>query len=500
MKFLLILVIAIGSITLPPPAQSQALTSLSSLRVRYNSQKVRQQPAGELKARLDEVDAQLAEAARLGLTGETRRLLAQGTTLLAGDPWTAQADYSASLVLRSEAVVVDPNQPYTLRLEQIYRPDIELSRAPDATVQLLAAGGSDKVKDFGRFEGLSRDLRESPYFFDLDLSGVPDGNYLLSVSVSEADQVIGSSQLTIHVRQGLDELTARLQQGAAGAPASVRADILYPVDRMRQVNRGRLELRTFDPEADFAAAEAVLADASTGTDPFIGRTGDFKRHYLLESANEIMPYRLYVPTGYDPARQYPLVVALHGLGGTENSFFDNYEQEFPPLAEAHGYIVAAPLGFRVDGSYGWGLGDPPADPTVRSVQQHSEEDVMEVLARVQAQYNIDPNRIYLTGHSMGAIGTWKIAAKYPDVWAAIGMFAGSGNPDTLGAMRHIPQYVVHGDADPTVNVRGSRIMVARMKDLEMTHEYIEVPGGNHGHVVAPGFPGLLEFFDKYSKP
>ena len=161
--------------------------------------------------------------------------------------------------------------------------------------------------------------------------------------------------------------------------------------------------------------------------------------------------------------------------------------------------MAAPLGYRVDGSYGWGLGNPPRDPNTRARQELSEEDVMQVLALVQENYNIDTDRIFLTGHSMGAIGTWKIAAKHPDFWAAIGMYAGSGRPGTLEPMQHIPQFVVHGDADPTVNVRGSRSMVARMRELEMTVEYIEVPGGNHSDIVAPNFPGLFEFFNNHPK-
>ena len=83
-------------------------------------------------------------------------------------------------------------------------------------------------------------------------------------------------------------------------------EILFPVDRMRNVNRGRLELRTFDPEKDLAAAEATAAAAKSGKDPFAGRTGDVKRHYRLDAANEIIPYRLYVPTAYTGAKAYPL--------------------------------------------------------------------------------------------------------------------------------------------------------------------------------------------------
>ena len=216
------------------------------------------------------------------------------------------------------------------------------------------------------------------------------------------------------LRKGLDALVAKLEADAARAPEAVRADILYPVDRMRNVNRGRLELSTFDPDRDFPAAEAVAAAARSGKNAFAGKTGDFKRHYPLASAGEIMPYRMYVPTAYNGSKPYPLIVALHGLGGTEDSFFENYDRTFPKLAEQRGYIVAAPLGYRVDGSYGWGVGNPPADPNTRRVQERSEQDVMKVLELVRQQYKVDENRIYLMGHSMGAIGTWKMAPKFPD--------------------------------------------------------------------------------------
>ena len=66
-------------------------------------------------------------------------------------------------------------------------------------------------------------------------------------------------------------------------------------------------------------------------------------------------------------------------------------------------------------------------------------------------------------------------------------------------MKHIPQFIVHGDNDPTVPVAGSRAMVAALKAAGAEHLYIEVPGGNHGNVVEPNFPAMFDFFDKHAK-
>lgn len=103
------------------------------------------------------------------------------------------------------------------------------------------------------------------------------------------------------------------------------------------------------------------------------------------------------------------------------------------------------------------------------------------------------------GHSMGALGTWKIAPKFPEIWAALGLFAGTGVPATLDKVKHIPQFVVHGDADATVSVAGSRAMVAQLKALGVAHQYTEVPGGSHGGVVAPNLAAMVEFFNAHSK-
>jgi len=193
------------------------------------------------------------------------------------------------------------------------------------------------------------------------------------------------------------------------------------------------------------------------------------------------------------------VIALHGLGATEDSFFDSYGQEFPRLAEKHGYIVAAPLGYRVDGGYGRSLFGPSPDPALNRKIEYSEKDVLSVLALMRKNYAIDESRIYLTGHSMGGIGTWYLGARHPEIWAALAPFAGFGDPSTVARMKDIPEIVVHGDADPTVAVAGSRAMVAELKKQGVEHRYIEVRGGNHINVVQPHFEDVFAFFDTHRK-
>ena len=495
---------------IPALAYAQALPNLSSLTVRYNSQKTAAKAQGELKAQLDEVDRALADARRAGNSAEMRRQLAKGMALLNQQAWTPVLDYRASLVLRSERTVIDSSAPYAFRIEQIYRPAIELTPALTARISIRkrtppARAGQPPVspavespRDLGTFDGVSRDLRESPYAAEVNLAGMEDGAYMLDAEIVDGTTSLGVASLGVFLHKGLDARLAALNKAAAALPGHLRADVLYPADVIRNVNRSAIELGTFNVQGELGRAEAYLAIAQDGRDPFKGRTGDLERHYVLQGANEVMPYRVYVPTTYSALKAAPLVIALHGLGGTEDAFFDQYTQLPPKLAEQHGFLLAAPLGYRPDGFYGSPIMGA-TDAASRRRSEYSEKDVLEVLRLMKAAYNVDESRIYLMGHSMGAIGTWALGAKHPQIWAALVPFSGTGSPALADAMKGIPQFVVHGDADNTVNVSGSRNMVAALKKAGADVTYVEVAGGSHTDMVVPNLPQAFAFMAKQRK-
>jgi poly(3-hydroxybutyrate) depolymerase len=131
----------------------------------------------------------------------------------------------------------------------------------------------------------------------------------------------------------------------------------------------------------------------------------------------------------------------------------------------------------------------------------SEKDVMNVLALVRKEFNIDDKRIYLIGHSMGGGGTWYLGTKYPDVWAGLAPIAPAafGQPTGLDKLKNIPVIVVQGDNDTLVRPEGTRRWVGKMKELNVPHEYLEIPGAGHGDVISKGMPQIFEFFEKQQK-
>ena len=488
----------------PTRARAQAQTGILSLSVTNTTLKNQVKPTGELKAQVDSLDVLIASASKFGRTSELRRLYAHSTALLQKRAWTPEAEFASALQVRSDRLVVDPSRPWSMRLEQSFSPSIALERPLTARVALRQRDAANPraplvlVKELGVFNGVPRDLRDSPYAINADLLNVPDGAYVVTVEMSDSARSLGTASASIVVRNGLDASVRRLEAAAAKAPEPIRSDLLFPIDRMRTVNASRIALGTFNAAHDFAAAESLLKSVAAAKDPWLGRTGDLKRHYRLEAADEIMPYRLYVPKAYSARKPMPLVIALHGLGQTEDSFFEAYGNTLPKLAEQRGYIIAAPLGYRVDGGYGVALGGGN-DPAAARARALSEQDVLEVLAQVRKHYAVDGTRIYLMGHSMGAIGTWAIAAKTPTQWTALGVFSGFGVASTAKTIAAIPQFVVHGDADPTVSVGGSRVMVAALKNVGAEVQYIEVPGGNHTNMVEPNFAAMFDFFDRFPK-
>jgi predicted peptidase len=230
------------------------------------------------------------------------------------------------------------------------------------------------------------------------------------------------------------------------------------------------------------------------------------KSYTFEAAGNIdMQYGLYVPTTYVAARATPLVIALHGLG-SGISYMMEYHN-LVELAERYGYIVATPMGFNERGWYGArGQGNEfnrrQTDPGPDNLGALSEQDVLNVLKRVRADYNVDASRIYLIGQSMGGGGTLYLGSKYADIWAALAAMAPAIyiSPDILTSATRLPVMVVQGDADQSVDPKVTRQWVAKMKDLGMKYEYIEVPGGTHASAGRLNIDKVFAFLDQQRKP
>ena len=224
-----------------------------------------------------------------------------------------------------------------------------------------------------------------------------------------------------------------------------------------------------------------------------------KKTYDFKDAKKEMEYAQFVPSTYKKENKSPLIIALHGLGSNPQQIM-RY-RGLTDLAEKHGYIVAAPMGYNSGGWYGARIPFKTRKDDPDNLSELSEKDVMNVLEIVRKEYTIDQDRIYLTGHSMGGGGTWHMAIKYPDLWAALAPIAPAiFRPATdVEKVKHLPVILVQGDNDKLCPVETARKWADQMKKLEMTHEYVEIPGGDHISVAAQNLPKIFEFFGKHKR-
>ena len=118
-----------------------------------------------------------------------------------------------------------------------------------------------------------------------------------------------------------------------------------------------------------------------------------------------------------------------------------------------------------------------------------------ILEDVQRDYRIDTRRLYLTGLSMGGMGTWSLAAADPSQWAAIVPICHGWDTDQASRIKDVPCWCFHGDADEVIPVQQSRARVQAIKRAGGQVLYTEFSGVDHDTCAdrAYAMPELFEW-------
>ncbi len=194
-------------------------------------------------------------------------------------------------------------------------------------------------------------------------------------------------------------------------------------------------------------------------------------------------YRLLRPEPLPADGRHPLVLFLHGAGerGSDNlkqlKYLPTWLAE-PALRRRHPCFVLAPqcrMDERwVDVSWADGHSTPQAAAPTADLAA-----AVAALEDVLAREPVDPSRIYLTGLSMGGFGTWDLAARMPERFAAILPVCGGGDERVAARIARLPTWCFHGDADRAVPVERSRIMIGAVQAAGGRPIYSELAGVGH---------------------
>jgi dienelactone hydrolase len=156
---------------------------------------------------------------------------------------------------------------------------------------------------------------------------------------------------------------------------------------------------------------------------------------------------------------------------------------FMEEAQRRGYLLATPNGRGPFGGYRGAAG----------------ADVLEVLDRMLAMYPIDPAQVFLTGHSMGGGGTWRVGFQAPDRFAALAPIAGAPPPNAvdLDAAPEMPVLFSAGVKDRTVPIENVRRLARAAEPKLENLTYVEYPEDGHADVPDSAMLPIFDFFDKH---
>ncbi len=175
-------------------------------------------------------------------------------------------------------------------------------------------------------------------------------------------------------------------------------------------------------------------------------------------------YLKYLPVGYEeePAKKWPLLLFLHGAGERGDDL-ELVKKHGPPRRIAEGrnlpFILIA-----------------PQCPAGRTWDPHT---LAAMLDSVVGQLRVDTDRIYLTGISMGGMGTWDLASEYPDRFAAIAPICGIRVPLREQSLKQLPIWCFHGAMDPVVPLSDSVRMVEAIRNAGGEVTFTVYPDAKH---------------------
>lgn len=415
--------------------------------------------------------------ARMGEAARNMDLARSATT--STETPTPAAQWAASLSFQPAARLLDVAQAaVTVRVEHFYPPKSPAPAGAVVRLRWLDAAGVALGEPF------TMPLTAAPAQAVVSL---PKPARPADVSLEAAVSASGVTLMTRAVGVSLVEApTARLSAlklAAAGPPLLAAgtdpATFRLLLATLKYLAEGNAT-ETDYPAARLLAETEELARAVAAGRRYYGadRTGQFWLSLPPADGSKLTtPTRVQVPAGVSAERPAPLLIALHGAGGSENLFFDGYGAgKTAKFCAERGWVMAAP---RSPGLFG-------------------NVPIEKIVDELAAVYPVDRSRVYLMGHSMGAAQTAAALQQVPTRLAAAAMLGGGGGVRNAEAARQVPAFVGCGADDFALG--GAKALARALekaggKDVQ----FKEYAGIEHTTVVQYALPDVFAFFEKRAR-
>jgi len=423
-------------------------------------------------------------------------------------PWLEASQYFVDV----ETLIIDPStSPVKFRLQKLYslgKPDSETpdSEKPDA-------GKSDAGKsDAGKSDAGKSDFNDSPseasperlqgtlqltlMSHDRDLATttlenptldtwttwspplLPDGDYGIRATLQQhgIESEIISENLTLC--RGLNEKSAAIsnwyETNRRGKGDSRELSARMFAKEILQICKGSA-CETDIPWTQWIEDFDALSSGSVPFDKWLQSNPGNSRWCQLSNGTKSQVIRLRVPSELN--KPTPILFAFHGVGGSENMFFDTYGAgRLIDLASERGWIVIAPR----QTLNGLGL------------------NTLEMLDELEQLLPIDRSRVMLVGHSMGAAQAMQQVSNYPQHIRAVAALGGGGIVKRSDALEQIPIYVAAGDRDFGRPL--ALLLAQRLREIKADVRYTDFENVEHLVIVQAALDDVFRFFDEAIAP
>jgi predicted esterase len=374
-----------------------------------------------------------------------------------------------SLQVVPESRVVDSaTESLAVTVKHFYDPNAEVPKA--AAIRLRLGTGKP----------VEAALDKLPVTVRVPVKSVPgsaSADFKLTADVSLDGKPLATMVVGVSRVEKLADRLAAVKRAAAELP--------NPPTTIEQATFGLL-IKMLDPlvnkavpETDYPTSRLVFGAERLAkvSEPYYlpKRPGEF---WLgIPTGKKATTVRIRIPPKLEERKgPVPVVVALHGMGGSENLFFDAYGNGIVPrLASERGWIVVAP---RVEGL----LGSGPAPP------------VPAILDELAKRYPIDPKRVYLVGHSMGAGHAVQLAQQEPKRYAAVAALGGGGRVNKGDTLKGVRFFVGVGKLD--FALEGSRALHRALEAAKAPTTLKEYDDIEHLLIVREAAQDVFKFFDQ----
>jgi predicted esterase len=387
--------------------------------------------------------------------------LDEARLLLTSTKPSDEVRWAESLIVKPASRLLDASAgELSITVQSFYR--VESKKPARVSVRFTLAGKSATVE-----------LKDLPLEHALAIKDVKEGDHSLKSEVLVDDKVCAAGEQTVSIVAKLTDRLAALEKKSKSAekkPASPEKATLKALLKTLSDLAAKKTLETNYPAARLLKEAEALEPGKRYYGP--DRPGEF---WLTLGEDAV---RVQVPAGLKKDKPVPLVVALHGAGGSENLFFDGHGGKVAKLCADRGWLLAAtrsglfPVGKSLD--------------VVR---------VVDALAKV---YPIDTKKVFLVGHSMGAGLAVSTAGRSPERVAAVAALGGGGGFRSGDKVKNVPFFVGCGESD--FALVGAKTLNRSLEKAGVKKVvFKQYEGVEHLTIVQLALKDVFAFFDEAAK-